>query len=103
MEANPISELATYIELISNGGILVLLLVGIWAFMSGKVFPKTYVEEMKKHSEDQVKLFANQIVEKLENGFSEATEKAIVAAVEQLETPTHLRKRDVQRVLKEKE
>jgi hypothetical protein len=79
-----ISEVATYIELISNGGILVLLLIIVGAFMTGKVFPKTYVDELKKHSEDQVELFADKICDRLENGFGEATEKAIIAAVKEI-------------------
>ena len=77
----PDETLTTISEVVKDGGIITVLLAGIWAFIKGQIVPRGYVDEMKEHTETQTKLLATELVKELNEGQEKAIERAIVAAI----------------------
>jgi hypothetical protein len=88
-DCSDINTATSVVELIKDGGIITVLLAGLWAFIKGQIVPKGYVDELKKHADNQTKLLAQELVKELNEGQSRSIQTAIVAAFDEINGKTN--------------
>ena len=74
-------ELSTVADLILNAGLLGGLIVAIWAFVTGRLWPKEMVdktlEAQQRAAETTATIISQQICDKLANGVADGMERGI--------------------------
>ena len=81
-------ELSELVQLVSGLGATGVLVVGLYLGFTGKVIPKTVVDDMKKHAETQTELLATKLAKEINTGTEKAIEagvaKGVVAAIDHI-------------------
>ncbi len=74
-------ELSTVADIILDAGLIGVLIVGLWAFFKGHIWPKEMVEKtleaQQKAAEASAEILGTKITEGLSNGFRDAMVEAI--------------------------
>lgn len=74
-------ELSTMAEFILDAGVIGVLILGIWAFMTGKLWPKEMVDKtiaaQQESSEKTAEILSQVICEKMANGVADGMERGI--------------------------
>lgn len=76
------AEQIDWIGKVTDAGVIGVLVMGIWGFVTGKIWPKEMVEKALQHqretSEITAKVIATELCEKMGTEISNGIEQAIV-------------------------
>ena len=80
--------LTEIVDLIGNLGMTGVLIAALYLGFTGKIVPKTIVDDMKKHTQKQTKLLATTLSKEITAGTEKAIEvgvaKGVVAAIDHI-------------------